>query len=424
MSYIGEHCIETQEAFNRKLRLVNQYRSGYSLPGGFYVDPEVLEWDRRVVWEAGWLFAAHSCELREPGAYKIVQLLNTTILIWRDLEHRLRAFHNLCRHRGMPLCSEDSGQAETLVCSYHCWSYNSQGNLIRSPGMGLDIDPAENGLLPIHLQEVSGLIFISLASNPPAFEGAAMAISKQLDFHQLHVARIAQTCHYVVEANWKVILENNRECYHCQSNHPEYKSATYDVLRDRQEMQPEMERQLAELRAAWQFSGLSANHFNFSSEMTAEWYRVNRTPLRQGFLTESLDGKPVAPPLANFAATAVGTARITTFPNYWCHANFDHAVSTYLMPISQTSTAVFVSWLVHRDAVEGRDYQLEKLLPFWQRTSEQDWEICRKQQTGLSSPYYKPGRFSSTHEKNLTHLLDWYINCLSDSLTAEANSLE
>ena len=111
-------------------------------------------------------------------------------------------------------------------------------------------------------------------------------------------------------------------------------------------------------------------------------------------------------------AWSEGTLRATVFPNFWQHASDDHAVATRLTPVDPTTTMVDVSWFVHRQAVEGRDYSLEKLMPFWQRTSEQDWAICAANQEGVSSPAYTPGPYSTTREGNVQQFIDWYLGAL------------
>jgi len=152
-----------------------------------------------------------------------------------------------------------------------------------------------------------------------------------------------------------------------------------------------------------------------SSEMTGAYWRAARTPLMEGWQTQSLDGKPVAPLMGTFRARnewSAGTLRSTIFPNFWQHASDDHTVSTRITPVDATTSQVDVYWFVHEDAVEGRDYDLARLLPFWQRTSEQDWDICQANQAGILSPRYEPGPYSSVRETNVQHFVDWYLGAL------------
>ena len=150
--------------------------------------------------------------------------------------------------------------------------------------------------------------------------------------------------------------------------------------------------------------------------MTGTHWRVSRAPLMEGWHTQSLDGRPIAPLMGRMRESnrwSMGTLRCTVFPNFWQHASDDHAVATRLTPLDARSTQVDVTWFVHKDAIEGRDYDLARLLPFWQRTSEQDWVICEANQLGVSSPAYRPGKYSTTREPNVQHFVDWYVAALA-----------
>jgi Rieske 2Fe-2S family protein len=237
--------------------------------------------------------------------------------------------------------------------------------------------------------------------------------------HQgLEDGKLAKSIRYTVKANWKLVFENNRECYHCSTAHPEYVQGTYDTARFSPQTLPEVER--AEALAAERFARMGLGDAMASSEMTGAYWRAARTPLKEGWLTQSLDGQPVAPLMGTFRARnewSAGTLRSTIFPNFWQHASDDHAVSTRITPVDATTSQVDVFWFVHRDAVEGTDYRLETLMPFWQRTSEQDWDICEANQAGILSPRYEPGPYSNVRETNVQHFVDWYLGSLGGPRT-------
>jgi len=140
------------------------------------------------------------------------------------------------------------------------------------------------------------------------------------------------------------------------------------------------------------------------------WYSANRTPLVDGYVSESMDGRQVAPLMGDYTDPDVGTLRMRTVPNFWNHASCDHGVSTRLAPAGPQKTLVQVQWLVSEDAVEGRDYQLDALLPFWQLTSEQDWDLCEKNQVGVNSSAFTPGPYSTKHEYNVIRYTEWYLH--------------
>ena len=154
------------------------------------------------------------------------------------------------------------------------------------------------------------------------------------------------------------------------------------------------------------------------------WYSANRTPLVEGYVSESLDGRQVAPLMGDYTSATVGTLRMRTVPNFWNHSSCDHSVSTRLLATGPQSTQIRVTWLVDREAVEGRDYQLEDLLPFWQRTSEQDWELCQRAQQGIASASYRPGPYSEYKEYNVDRFVRWYLHRLAAGVNQPTTAVE
>ena len=186
-----------------------------------------------------------------------------------------------------------------------------------------------------------------------------------------------------MKANWKLIFENNRECYHCNHAHPEYVQGTYDTARFSPQTLPEVERQ--EQHRGERFARMGLGDAMASSEMTGAYWRAARTPLVEGWKTQSLDGQPVAPLMGTFRARnewSDGTLRSTIFPNFWQHASDDHAVSTRITPIDATTCQVDVYWFVHKDAVEGQDYDL----------AETDAVLAANLRAGLGNLRGEPGR--------------------------------
>jgi len=398
-----------------------EYRPGYSLPRAFYHDPEVYQRELDVIWRGGWLFAGHSCEIPQPGDYFLYDVEPDSLIVVRTETGTLAAQHNVCRHRGSLVVTERAGRSKRFVCPYHQWTYGLDGALLTCRGMPADLDQAALGLKPVHLREVAGLIFISLADEPPDFAPARQTLEPLARPQGLDRARVAHVADYAVRANWKIIWENNRECYHCDACHPQYVKANFDRY-DADALSPEIERQIAAAdarsRARWAAQGLPvapahAGLYRFPDAAHAIWYSANRTVLAEGYVTESLDGQPVAPLMGDYTDPDAGTLRLRTLPNFWCHASSDHAVTTRLTPAGPRLTHLRVTWLVDAAAQAGRDYTLESLLPFWQLTSEQDWEICERVQRGVESSAYQPGPLSPGKEYNVDEFLRWTIHHLN-----------
>ncbi|MGQ0662405.1 MAG: aromatic ring-hydroxylating oxygenase subunit alpha [Pseudomonadota bacterium] len=376
----------------------------------FYTSASIFAAETERIFARQWLFAGHSCAIPHPGDWFTHEIGWDSIIVVRDAEGSINAFHNTCRHRGSRVCATPAGHGLRLVCPYHHWTYGLDGRLVQKTEAEYGVAPSSLSLHRVHIRDAAGLLFFSLAEDPPDFDNAHEAISRRLKPHGLARAKIATSIDYSVAANWKIIFENNRECFHCPTAHKEYTRATYDVWRTDPNRQAEVAKRTAECNA--RFRSLGLDEGDVSSDMTGAFYRAHRTPLMKGFVTQSLDGKPVAPLMGDLKERDAGTLRITVFPNFWQHASDDHAVSTRLTPVGPRETAVRVNWLVDKDAVEGKDYELDRLLPFWQRTSEQDWALCENNQAGVNSRRYHPGPFSRSKERNVAHFIAWYLNQL------------
>ena len=142
------------------------------------------------------------------------------------------------------------------------------------------------------------------------------------------------------------------------------------------------------------------------------WFASSRTPLAEGFATESMDGSRVAPLMGDYDDDQTGVLRMRSLPNFWLHACCDHAVVGRMLPAGPRKTRMRGYWLVDAKAEEGRDYQLDKLLPFWHLTNEQDWNICKWQQKGVDSIGYEPGPLSQRFEYNLDAFIRWYLQTM------------
>jgi Rieske 2Fe-2S family protein len=400
--------------------LISHCRAGWSLPREFYSGQAVYLADLDRLWRSGWLFAGHSCEIPKPGDFFTVEIDADSILVIRGDDGAIRGMHNVCRHRGSLISTESAGHVTRFVCPYHQWTYGRDGQLVACRGMHEGLDKSQFGLVPVQTREVAGLIFLSLAEEPPAFESATQLLSSLAKPQGFQRAKVAQAVDYLVKANWKLVWENNRECFHCNVNHPQYIKANFDHFNaddTSPRIKSEIETAVARSEGKWAAFGLAPTHkqtgmTKFPDAENHIWFSANRTPLVDGYVSETMDGKQVAPLMGDYQDVDVGTLRMRTLPNFWNHSSCDHCVSTRLLPAGPQLTAIRVWWLVDERAVEGRDYDLAKLMPFWQLTSEQDWEICERQQRGVNSSAYRPGPYSTYKEYNVDSFVRWYLKML------------
>jgi Rieske 2Fe-2S family protein len=396
--------------------LLDSRQPNHGLPRQFYHDELLYQAEMEAIWRQDWLFAGHSCQIPKPGDYFLYNVEGDSVIIIRADDGQVNALHNVCRHRGMVICQQQEGSIRRFVCPYHQWTYDRSGYLLLQNGMQEDLDKSQLGLHQAQVREVEGLIFISLAQEPVDFNPVEAAIASVAKPQGLSRGKVAKILDYDIDSNWKLVWENNRECYHCNVNHPQYIKANFDhynaddtIPRVAERLKTVTSRLEAKLAAQGMLLRAETGMTEFPDPEHGIWYAANRTPMEEGYVSETMDGKQVAPLMGDYTNAEVGTLRIRSLPNFWIHASCDHSVAVRLTPHGLAHTQIHMIWLVEGKAVEGTDYDLDKLLPFWQLTAEQDWKICSNQQRGVNSHAYIPGPLSTFKEYNLDRFLRWYI---------------
>ena len=397
--------------------LIDSRLPGHGLPRPFYHDALLYRAEMQTIWRQGWLFAGHSCQIPNPGDYFLYDMDGDSVIVLRGDDGRVGALDNVCRHRGSILVREPQGNLKkSIVCPYHQWTYDRSGRLLQHRGMQAGLDDAQLGLHQVQARELEGLIFISLARAPLDFAPFEAAVAPLVRPQGLERAHVAQILDYDIQANWKLVWENNRECFHCNVNHPQYIKANFDHY-NADDTSPHVAERLKavtdRLEARLASQGMSVRKetgmTEFPDPESGVWFAANRTPLVEGYVSESMDGHQVAPLMGDYRDPEVGTLRVRSLPNFWIHASCDHSVAVRLTPDGLAHTRARMIWLVDAKARPGEDYTLEALLPFWKLTAEQDWEICANQQRGVNSQAYVPGPLSTFKEYNLERFLRWYV---------------
>lgn len=397
------------------LNLIRSRKHGYSLPQPFYTDPDFFKVDMEQIWYRDWLFVGHDCEIPKTGNFITVQIGDYPIVIVRDRHGNINAFHNSCRHRGSRVCAKSKGTTAKLVCPYHQWTYDLDGKLIFARQMADDFKLDEHSLKSVACQSVAGYIFICLAKEPADFAPFKAMMEPYFSPFKLEDTKVAYESTIYEKGNWKLVWENNRECYHCAGNHPElcktYPEAPTATGVSGGEDDPDM----VALWKECEDNGLPAK---FIMDKDGQ-YRTARAPLIGDAVSYTMSGKQAVkkPLIKDVKASRIGTLLLFHYPTTWNHVLIDHAVTFRVIPISPTQTAVTTKWLVHKDAVEGVDYQLDELTQVWTATNDQDRQIVEENAHGILSPAYEPGPYSELHEGGVIQFVDWYANFIEDRLT-------
>lgn len=379
-------------------------RKGHTLPRGLYVSDDAFAFDTQVMLKSVWLYACTVAHVKNPGDYFVFELADNSIIIVRGRDNEVRAFWNSCRHRGAKICLEQRGRAPRLMCPYHQWTYGLDGQLLAARSMAEDFDKADHGLSPVALENVGGLIFICLTDNPPPIDRVKADIVDQIAVYKLENLKVVVQDNYVENANWKLVMENNRECYHCDAGHPELISVlgTTGFGKD-----APADAALQATRDEWRKLGIDRDLIEFPDGW---WHRIARLKLANGAVTHSIDGKLACQRLIGpFTEPEMSSLSVWTQPNSWHHFCCDHVVTFSLTPIAPDKTLLRTSWLVHEDAVEGVDYDPEHLAALWRKTNEQDGYFSAINHRGIANDGYVQGPYA-LEEKLVDDFKTFYVS--------------
>jgi Rieske 2Fe-2S family protein len=399
------------------LSLLFTRQPGHSLPQAFYTDPDLYQADLRHIWYRDWLLAATVAEFPKTGSFITLQVGDAAIILVRGADGVIRGFHNSCRHRGSRVCAAEKGTNPKLVCPYHQWTYELDGRLLWARDMGDDFDPSQHGLKPVHVAQAAGMVYACLAATAPDFAPLAAQAAQYVGPHDLSNLKVAHQSTITEQGNWKLVLENNRECYHCSGSHPSLcrtfpedpnlvgaDDATTSAMG-------------AEHVARCEAAGLPSK-YTISAD---EQWRFVRIPFLGAATSYTMDGKAaVSRRIGTVPFDNAGTCLFFHYPNTWNHFLSDQALIFRVLPVSPMETRVTTTWLVHKDAQEGVDYDLNRLTEVWLHTNDEDRRIVEENQIGIRSPGYTPGPYSRLQEGGVIQFVDWYARTLQSRLTGRA----
>jgi Rieske 2Fe-2S family protein len=330
-----------------------------------------------------WFCAVRSSDLTGPGSFRTVQVGRESVLLTRNRKGEVRAYFNICRHRGARLCTEESGQAQrSFQCPYHAWTYDFDGKLIAAPNLTKmpDVDRVEYGLAKISVQEWLGYVWVCLAPEPPSFDETVrrevierLGDLHSIDRYDIDNLAVGRRIVYDVKANWKLIIENFMECYHCATIHPELT-----------EVLPEF----ADGFAAQFFVGHGAH---FGEDI-------------KGFTVDGSEGLDRIP-----GVTAEQDRRyyaITVKPQVFINLVPDHVIFHRMYPMAADRTVVECDWLYLPGVVEsGRD--VDASVELFHRVNQQDFDACERCQPAMSSRVYAHGGVLVPSEHHIGEFHDW-----------------
>jgi phenylpropionate dioxygenase-like ring-hydroxylating dioxygenase large terminal subunit len=380
--------------------LLKNQQPGFSLQQPFYINQEVFDFEWQHIWQKNWLFAGNTAQIPKPGDYFLYQLQKDAIIIIRGNNGEVHAHYNTCAHRGSAICLLQKGNATKLICPYHQWVYDKDGTLLNARMMPDDFCKEGYNLRSVHVNVVEGLIFICLAETAPDFNSIKKSLAPYLLPFKINEAKVAAIKNYTLRANWKLVAENFRECYHCGGAHPEYCSAVIGA-----NLREDTDELTATKQKTWNANGLATDLVEVTPGTTT--YAV-RYPLRPGVESYSLDGKKISLPMGNHKDHDAGVVGLVNYPNFWMDAVSDYVWTMRVTGVTASTTDVEFCWLVDKNAEEGKDYDLKRLTEFWEITGEQDGQLCENNFRGIETNGYRPGPYAPVEDQVL-NFVEWCV---------------
>lgn len=339
-----------------------------TMPREYYTSATILAEEKERILARGWNCVGRASRLAQPGDYFLRTIADESIIVLRDRQGTVRAFFNVCRHRGTRICRDESGRfPETIQCPYHAWTYSTDGRLVGAPHMQ-DVegfDKASHGLHPAAIVEWEGFLFVSLAEEPEPFAKVWAPMLERVERFRLPSLAVGHQVTYDVRANWKLVFQNYSECLHCPTIHPKlatvlpYQSGANDLIEG-------------------PYLG---------------GYMEIRPPNESATMTGRAAGRLVNPELSEedrhraFYYTLMPNLLLSLHPDY---------VNYYLVsPLGTDRTLVESEWLFHPDTLAESANNIRDAIEFWDMTNRQDWDIVERSQLGIASRRYGPGPYSA-----------------------------
>lgn len=395
---------------DRIAELAAAAQPGFSLPQPFYTDAEIFERDLERIFFRQWLMAGHVARLPKPGSYFLYEIAGESIIVIRDRDNEIHALWNVCRHRGSRVCSDEEGCVNSLMCPYHAWTYGCDGRLLGAPAMAEGFDRSPYGLKKCPVRIDHGVIQVYLGDGePPELDAAWRDIEPFAAPYRLGEAKFAARMTWELKANWKLVIENFAECYHCGPAHPEYCSKMDDAMVECTQSPAKIE-EYNRQKAAWEEKARAMGHFvGFCPASPDKLHCASRSVIGGDRLCPSQTGLPVAPIMGDFGQADGGYTSWRIHPGQYFLSPCDHGVLNRFTPLAVDRTLQEMIWLVHPDAAEGRDYNVEELTWLWRVTNDQDLKIIEDNQRGVASRVYEPGPYSKA-EHGPTRFVKWYLD--------------
>lgn len=338
-----------------------------ALPASLYLEDEWFKREQAAIWACEWVYVGRRDGF-ETGVLHRKEVAGASIVLCPSEGGTLRAFHNVCMHRGAEICPGKTAKmrGRLITCPYHAWAYGDDGRLVSTAFATPteDFIKADHGLKPVHVKVWNGFVFVCLADQPPAFS-LDMGVTA-LDNWPMSELVVGHRLEKTVACNWKVFWENYNECLHCPGVHPELTR-----------MVPVYSKGIMSKQEAGNWDGTSGG-----------------SNLREGARSWTVSGAPCGPEFPTLTPEERDEAHrfVTFYPTAFVVAHVDYARVVSLQPIDAETTLLTAEWLFAPDTLAQPDFDIANVVDFATGVLDEDAAACEWNQRGLRSPAFTRGR--------------------------------
>ena len=332
----------------------------------WYCSEDVFARERARIFGSSWCAVGRAERLSRPGDFVLAEVAGESIIVARDNEGAVRAYYNVCRHRGTRMCTEPAGRFNgSIRCPYHAWTYGLDGTLLAARNMQHvpGFERSDYRLHEIAVATFDGFIFVNLAREPEPFEREFAPVLARFARWNIGELQIAREITYDLACNWKLVFQNYSECYHCPLVHP-------------------------------QLDKLSASDSG-RNDLTEGPILGGYSELRHDGASLTTSGSTSRPPLAGIAGDDLNRVYYyTLFPAMLLSLHPDYVMVHFITPLSAGRTRIVCAWLFDPATIGEPGFDASDAVEFWDLTNRQDWRVNELTQAGVSSAAYTPGPYA------------------------------
>lgn len=349
-----------------------------TLPAKYYTSPEIFHAEMESLYFGSWICVGRAGRIPKPGDYFLRNFAGESLIVTRDTAGAIRAFFNVCRHRGTRMCTVPEGTfAGRIACPYHGWTYALDGSLLGAPHMDQPgFARADYPLRAVAADVWDGHVFLHCDADPRPLATQISGLPEKFAAWRMEELRLHRRITYDVKANWKLLVSNYNECLHCPLIHPALNRLT--------------------------------DYLGADNEAPAPGYVGGAMGFRDGAETMAADGirhRDYLPGLDTAQRRIVYYYAI--FPNFLLSLHPDYMMTHTLWPQSVDRTEVVCEWHFHPHEMAKPDFKADDAIQFWDLTNRQDWSIVEMSQAGIQSRAYSPGPYSA--REDLLRLFDEWV---------------